>query len=473
LRGSRSTSGILTTIAGLALMGPAPWLGKPSFPDEGASLASAHMSWAALWQHSRVVDLVLLPYYSLLHVWISFSDGIEWARLLSLLAFGLTVFLAGHLGVRLGGRLCGVLAAIVAATNPLLVTAALSARPYALSALAATAAVAALLRWLGGGGVRWMWWFCVGCLATLLLQLFAVLALLSVLVAAIALRPQEFSGKWRALIAPIGLMLAAALSFATLGATQRGQIAWIPSPFEGAQLGRAIAGPAAGGYAPYAIITLATVIMMITLCLWARSRGGLRPVRLDARLLAFVLAWAALPTATLVVCSLVKPVFVDRYVTASVPGLAMAVALVGAYAFDAITLELAARSRVVVESAVLVGVAVGFFFAFSIPAAELTYGEAISRGPLGDHRVALIGVEDWEIAEPMAQVRQGGARLADARTPAAQAALLKGSRTGAGPSPARWYPRQPRWSAIKQACARSVSAQAFIRQCRRQNREGA
>jgi mannosyltransferase len=132
----RATSGILAVVAAGATWGLLPWLNKPVFPDEGASLFSARLEWTALLRHSRVVDLVLLPYYSLLHLWLQLFDNIEWARFLSLLAFGLTVFPVGHLGSRLGGKVCGALAALVAATNPLLVTAALSARPYALSALA-------------------------------------------------------------------------------------------------------------------------------------------------------------------------------------------------------------------------------------------------------------------------------------------------------------------------------------------------
>ena len=437
-RSTRATSGILAAIAGLASMGLLPWLDKPIFPDERASLFSAHLGWTALWQHSRVVDLVLLPYYSLLHLWIQLSDSIEWARFLSLLAFGLTVFLVGHLGVRLGGRLCGVLAAIVAGTNPLLVTAALSARPYALSALAATASVVALLRWLGGSGVRWVWWFCVASIATLLLHMFAILVPFFVLVAAIALKPQMFRGKWRYLIAPIGLMLAAALSFAILGVSQQSQIGWIPSPFEGAQLMRAIAGPASGAHDHYAIFVLAIAIVAVAPRLWAWSRGSSRPALLDLRLLAILLAWAALPTATLVAGSLVKPVFLDRYVTSSVPGLAIALALLTACAFNGIAVRLADRSRVIVDSAVLGIAAVVLFFAFSIPAAQLTYGQATSQGLLGDHRVAIVGVEGRRYLEMAAQAtlaRLDDGRLTDARTLAAQAAPLKGRMTGARPWP--------------------------------------
>jgi mannosyltransferase len=421
-------------------MGLLPWLGKPMFPDEAASLYSAHLGWTALWQHSRVADLVLLPYYSLLHLWIQLSASIEWARFLSLLAFGLTVLLVGHLGVRLGGRLCGVLAAIVAGTNPLLVAAALSARPYALSTLAATASVAALLRWLGADGVRWAWWFCVASIATLLLHLFAILAPLSVLVAAIALKPQMFRGKWRALAAPIGLILAAALSLAILGVRQRSQIAWIPFPFEGAQLARAMSGPASGAHARYAIFVLAIAVVTIAPCLSAWSRGSVRPARIDLRLLAILVAWAALPTATLVASSLVQPVFLDRYVTPSVPGLAIALALLMACAFNGIAVRLADRSRVVVESAVLGIAAAALFIAFSIPAARLTYGEAISQRLLGDHRVAVIAVDGWrylEMADKATLMRQGDGRVTDVRAMAAQAPLLKASTTGAGLDPAR------------------------------------
>jgi hypothetical protein len=234
-----------------------------------------------------------------------------------------------------------------------------------------------------------VWWFCVASIATLLLHMFAMLVPLSVLVAAIVLKRQMFGGKWRALIAPIGLMLAAALSFAILGVSQQSQIAWIPSPFEGAQLMRAIAGPASGAHDRYAIFILAIAIVAIAPCLWAWSRGSFRPALLDLPLLAILLAWAAIPTATLVVTSLMTPVFLDRYVTSSVPGLAIALALLTACAFNGIAVRLADRSRVIVEIAVLGIAALVLFFAFSIPAARLTYGEAISQGPLGDHRVAV------------------------------------------------------------------------------------
>ena len=187
-----------------------------------------------------------------------------------------------------------------------------------------------------------------------------------------------------ALIAPLGLVLAACLGVASLGAGQRSQIAWIPTPFAGAQLIRAAEGPASGGHAGYVVVVLTAAMVSAATCLWAR-RGGSRSTRLDLRLLGMALAWAALPTATLVAASLVRPLFLDRYVTASVPGLAIAIALLAACAVHVAAARSAARSRDVVVAVVLAAAAVILFVAFSIPAARLTYLEAISERPPADN----------------------------------------------------------------------------------------
>jgi hypothetical protein len=52
---------IVITIALAASLGLLPWLGQSMLADEGATLYSAHLSWANLWAQSLHVDLVLLP----------------------------------------------------------------------------------------------------------------------------------------------------------------------------------------------------------------------------------------------------------------------------------------------------------------------------------------------------------------------------------------------------------------------------
>ncbi len=109
--------GAVIGIAVVASLGLVPWLGKSMFADEGASLYSAHLSWSNLWSQSRHVDFVMLPYYVVLHFWLEVSGSIEWAHALSLVAFGATIIVIGILGLRIGGRWCGIIAAVLTANE--------------------------------------------------------------------------------------------------------------------------------------------------------------------------------------------------------------------------------------------------------------------------------------------------------------------------------------------------------------------
>jgi hypothetical protein len=373
-RSNRVTNGVLATIALVASVGLVPWLGKPMFRDEGSTLYSAHLSWTALGQQSRVVDLVVLPYYALVHLWIQVSGTIQWVRLLSLLAFGLTVFLVGRLGVRLGGPWCGVVASVALATNPLMVRAALYARPYALTALAATAAVMALVRWLEDGGTKWVWWFCLASCSTVLLQMFSVLVPFTVLAVIAVLRPGLIRSQRRALLVPLGLLVTVTLATVALGAGQRGQIAWINEFFRRRQLITNLLGPAYGGSGPYSVIIVAIVVVATGLCIYGWHRGRRRPERRQLEGLAVVAAWAVLPAAVMVAVSFVHPVYIDRYVTSSAPGLALAVALLAVRAFDVVTEQWAEARRLAVGAVGLAAVALLTIAACTVPAAT-TYSE--------------------------------------------------------------------------------------------------
>lgn len=111
-----------------------------------------------------------------------------------------------------------------------------------------------------------------------------------------------------------------------------------------------------------------------------------------------MLTWAALPTVTLVAGSLVRPLFLDRYVTASDPGLAIAIALPAAWAISGSDVRFADRSRVVVEGVLMGIAAVILSFVFSVPAARLTYVEAISQVTPRAYRVAgIVAREDRHV----------------------------------------------------------------------------
>jgi hypothetical protein len=317
------------SIGTVASGGLLPALNKSLWIDEGASLYSAHLGWHALWQQSNVVDRVLLIYYVILHFWIGISPSIEWVRFVSVIAFGFTVIVIGHLGKRLGGMWCGVIASVLTACNPLMIDAALDARPYALSALAATVAIYALVRWRDNGSDHWFWWFCIAWIIALVLQLFAVLAPLAVFIVAFAFRPDVFRRAWRRIAAPLVVTLLVTVVFALLVLGQRGQVDWI-APMSVGRLFLDAYGPAGGypglGKLRYAKVIVVLAVLGVVLIVFARRRGG-RVNRTVSESFVIALSWAALPTIGLIAVSFIKPFYVDRYVTASAPGMALAIGL--------------------------------------------------------------------------------------------------------------------------------------------------
>jgi 4-amino-4-deoxy-L-arabinose transferase-like glycosyltransferase len=324
---------ILATVSVAALL---PFLNKSIWRDEGASLYSAHLSWSALWHQSLVVDRVLLVYYALLHFWMELSYNVEWARTLSLLAFGLTVYFVGVLASRLAGFWCGLLAIAITSTNPVMVTAALDARPYALVTLTALLAIMSFMKWCDQGEIRWLWVFTVLALATLLLQMFAVLAPLSV-ASVYFVRSRAPRRERRTLLAPIGTLVVLIVSYLAIVARQQAQITWIPGLNLKSFL-EDLEGPAssAQGHLIYPALVVALGAITLFGCLFGWQRGTLRLSRLEFVRLLMCLSWAFGPTVVLVLLTTVKPVYVDRYVTASVPGLAILLALLVTYSARAL-----------------------------------------------------------------------------------------------------------------------------------------
>lgn len=314
-------------LAGAAIVAASttlPWMNRPMFRDEAATIYSAHLSWSHLLQQSRHVDFVLLPYYALMHVWFMASGRVEWGRLLSAAAFGLTVYLTGRIATRIGGAVAGLIAVILCATNPSMFHSGIYLRPYALSALAATLGCLAIVSWYRDGEDRLLWLFAAATIAALLLQLFSALAPLSALFAAAILDPSRFKTALRTSFKPLALVATVFLVFVPIAASQRQQVAWIKLDFF---TNKVYLGPAAGSSA-YEHTIIVLFLGSAAVCLAAVLLTKARPSRVQMHSLLMVAAWAALPTAILVTASvLFQPVYVLRYVTASAPGLAVLIAL--------------------------------------------------------------------------------------------------------------------------------------------------
>lgn len=336
-----------------------PFLNASIGRDEGASLYSARLNWTSLWHESLVVDRVLLAYYVLLHFWLDVSYSIDWARALSLVAFGLTAYLVGIFTRRIAGFWCGLLAVAFTCTNPLMIASALDARPYALAALVSLLSVAALLKWSNDGDLRSFWIFTILTIGVLLLQLFCVLAPLSALGACVLLKPQMFRRLWRQVLPPITVLAVAGVAFFALVARQQGQVAWIPG-LTPKFLVEDLEGPASsvGGHLIYPALIAALVVLSLIVCVLGWRRHSLRLSRMEVDRIIVLSSWAAAPTVILVLITAVKPVYVERYITSSVPGLAIALALLITYAVRAIGTPLPLAKRTIVGGVAIVGSAI-------------------------------------------------------------------------------------------------------------------
>ena len=295
------------------------------FADEGATLYSAHLSWANLWAQSQHVDRVLLPYYVLVHFWLAVSGNIAWVRALSLFAFFGTIVLIGWTGMRLAGRWCGIIASVLTATSTILVEKSLNARPYELSTFLVVLCAVFLFRWLEDSRPRWLWAFTILALLATAMQLFSLLAPVSMLFGVLVVRPGLIAQRLRALFAPIVVLgtLSCAWVVACIG--EVGQVNWIANETTETRLFEELRGPVVGQLYDFVLVALAVVIVTKLALVWngGGRRGVVERVSQDREILGLTLCWAVIPTLILSIVSFVHPIYSDRYVSASAPAVAL------------------------------------------------------------------------------------------------------------------------------------------------------
>lgn len=322
-------------IAIVATLGLLPWLDESMFADEGATLYSAHLSWSNLWAQSLHVDLVLLPYYVLVHGWLMVSGNIAWIRTLSLLAYFGTIVVVGWVGLRIAGRWCGVGAAVLTATSTVVVEKALNARPYELSTFLVALSAVALFKWLHDARVRWFWAFTVLAILVAAMQLFSLLAPISMLVCAVLVRPELLRQRLRALIAPLVLLVVVSGAWAVACVGELGQVNWISAQSTESRFFEEVRGPAIGQLYDLVLFVIVALVVLKLAATWTRDvRSAIvGSISRERDVLAVMIGWAVGPTVILAVVSFVHPIYSVRYVAASAPGLALLVSFICVRAF--------------------------------------------------------------------------------------------------------------------------------------------
>ncbi|MGI8809704.1 MAG: glycosyltransferase family 39 protein [Acidimicrobiales bacterium] len=256
------------------------------------------------------------PYYAMTHLWLAvtpFGPDEVGLRMLSLVAAVGAVAVFTRAVTRLAGDRAGLIAGLILATNPFVVSYAGEARGYALALLTTALAALGLARWLDGEP-RALLLYGLAAGAAGLAHWFALLVPAAFAAAAVVLRRRQ--------AVPVGLATAAAAlpALAIVGIALANGVGgsgaeWIRDV--GWAVPRLVWRSWTGGHL---VLLVAMGVAVV-----AGAVGGRPGADREARVVA--LCWVGLPVAAVTVAETVHPVYVDRYLLPAVVGLAVLAAL--------------------------------------------------------------------------------------------------------------------------------------------------
>ncbi|WP_328357206.1 glycosyltransferase family 39 protein [Mycobacterium sp. NBC_00419] len=290
--------------------------------DEAATISASTRSFAELWRMLGNIDAVHGLYYLLMHGWFAIFPATEfWSRLSSSLAVGLAAAGVVVLGRQLSTRAVAVAAGVVFALLPRVTWAGIEARSYALCMVAGVwltvLCVSAIRR------NRWRWWAGYAALVLLgtLLNVFVVL-IVGVHAVLVIVSSDSRNVRFRWAMAALAAV-APVLPFLYFTQTQLFQVGWI-SPLGLSTVGKILQEQYFDHSLAFAVLA-ALVIVAGVLC---RAKAAAVAGPHTARLVIVAIAWIVIPTAALLVYSVVRhPVYYPRYLSFTVPAIALLLGL--------------------------------------------------------------------------------------------------------------------------------------------------
>ncbi|MFF2041170.1 glycosyltransferase family 39 protein [Kitasatospora sp. NPDC058170] len=287
--------------------------------DEHASWWAATLSWSDLGTLTGNMDLVLAPYYLLLHLWVSVAGESEAAlRIPSALAMAAAAGCVALLGRRLLSPRLGLLAGVLFAVCPSITWYGQDARPYAFAVLAASGSTLLITRIVqdrrpAATGLRPVLLLWTGYALTVVAMGLTHLVTLMVLPGHLLLVAREFRrgaddagarwmlvGRWAVASAAAVLLLSPLL---LLGAGQSGQIAWNGRDWSDlGELVKDLAGSSALGWTLLPLGVLGAVGLLLL-----RQQVG--PL----------ICWALVPVLVTVATAHWLHLFLARYLLFTVP----------------------------------------------------------------------------------------------------------------------------------------------------------
>jgi uncharacterized membrane protein len=303
---------------------------KSFWLDEGISVGIARLPWSQfaylLWH--REANMAL--YYLLLRFWVMFGGSEGFVRGLSVLFSVATVPVIDALGTRLFGRAAGLAAAWLLAINAYHIRYAQEARGYALFVFFATLATWILARNLqeppsDRSGTHWAA-YSAACVLTVYSHFFGLLVVAAHFVAFLFL--PRGKAPWREYLRSLRwIVYAMAPIFwiaATIGA---GSMRWIPAAGADTVLRFFILLAGNGGIRLLALEGIAVCLCVagfVVLRNQLKNNDGGRGV-LNLWNYILVFAWLAVPLTIVLAGSVLRPIFLGRYLIPCLPALLLIV----------------------------------------------------------------------------------------------------------------------------------------------------
>jgi mannosyltransferase len=301
--------------------------GASLWRDEAYTLDVARRSTGQIFNLLLHVDAVHGPYYLGMHVVVRLFGTSETAlRLPSLVATSLAAGILALLGRRLARAsglpapaATGLLAGLLQVAAPQTTYYAQDARPYGLVTLFAVAATYLLIVAVERGGARWWAAYAAAVALTGVASLFALLILAAHGVTLLLTRargqasPAPRAPRLLPWLAAAVAALVVASPLIVLGYGQDKTLSWVGHP----GLGKLdlLVTLFAGSH------VLIPVVLALALCGAAAGMGAARLRQVTVVTVA--LPWLLLPPFILLAVSVVKPVYVERYVVFCQPALAL------------------------------------------------------------------------------------------------------------------------------------------------------
>ncbi|MFE2436099.1 glycosyltransferase family 39 protein [Streptomyces sp. NPDC059409] len=273
--------------------------------DEAVTYDMAHRSPEVLWATLGGADAVHGLYYFFMHaVFACWEGGVIALRLPSVLAMALAAWGVGLLGRWLAGPVAGAMTGLIFALWPTVQRYTQEGRSYALVTAAVIWATVCLVKALVSSGRRWWVAYALLSATACLLHEFTMLALVAHGVTLAWMKAPRSTVRGWAIVCGCILVIMAPLVWVSLGQVE--QVAWIEV---------SLAGDLTG------YLLLAGVGLLGHMLVRRRAGIGPRPQathRVTADRAAVPLV--VLTPGLLLLVSLVKPLYVDRYVLYSLAG---------------------------------------------------------------------------------------------------------------------------------------------------------